>query len=298
MQTLRSIQNALDLIETRLVQSVSIEELARCAGMSLWHFQRTFTAIVGEPVGRYLRRRRIASAAQSLFDYDGTILDLALDYQFESHEAFTRAFKAELDVTPSDWRDGRGGLRYPRRRATLTKHPIDQSRRPMNLLPDFITLEPATFIGFEGHFIPDTVDDGNNMLVIPKLWDAFFERRSEISENEPGASYGLCEDLEAHGIARQHPDEALYLASARVDQEAAVPEGMKRWTSPGGLFARFEHHGPTDKIGETMAYIYGQWFPSSEFVGAEGPDFVRIDQRFKPGSDGSLMEILVPVAKR
>lgn len=298
MQTLHSIQKALDLIEARLAQSISIEELARCAGMSLWHFQRTFSAIVGEPAGRYLRRRRIASAAQRLLDHEGTLLDLALDYQFESHEAFTRAFKAELDATPSEWREGRGGPRYPRRREFLTQRKSHQPSQTMNLLPDFVTLDPAAFIGFEGRFIPDICDEGNNMQVIPKLWDAFFERRSEVPANEPNASYGLCEDLEAHGIARERPDEALYLASARVDPEVAVPEGMRRWTSPGGLFARFEHRGPTDKIGETMAFIYGKWFPSSDFEGATGPDFVRIDQRFKPDSDRSLLEILVPVAKR
>lgn len=298
MQTLRSIQYALDLIEARIAQPVSIEELARSAGMSLWHFQRTFTATVGEPVGRYLRRRRIGSAAQRLFDFEGTLLELALDYQFESHEAFTRAFKAELGVTPSDWREGRGALRYPRRRETLSQQKLSQRYLSMNLLPEFVTLDPATFIGFEGRFIPDTSDHGNNLQVIPELWDAFFDRRSEIPTNEPGVSYGLCEDPETHGLDRQHADEALYLASARVDPAAAVPAGMKRWTSPGGLFAKFEHRGPTDKIGGTMAYIYGKWFPSSDYEGAPGPDFVRIDKRFKPDSDRSLLEVLVPVAKR
>lgn len=298
MNTLRAIQQALDQIEAKLAAPLPIAELARGVGMSLWHFQRSFSAIVGEPVGRYLRRRRIARAAKRLFDFDGTLLDLALECQFESHEAFTRAFKAELSVTPSDWRDGRGAIRYPRRREIVSQESIDQRYLAMNLQPEIVTLPPAAFVGLEARFISATSDNANNLSVIPRLWDAFFQRVQEISSDEPGAFYGLCQSLESRGAKREHPDEALYLAAARVAPEARIPEGMTRWNSPGGRFAKFEHRGRIEKIGETMAGIYGKWFPESGYEPGNGPDLERYDEHFDPTSDASALEILIPVAER
>src|SRR5690606_26165814 len=144
------------------------------------------------------------------------------------------AFKAELAVTPSDWRDGRGAIRYPRRREFVNQETIDQRYINMNLKPEIITLQPSVFVGLQARFISATSDDANNLRVIPALWDTFFQRVGEIASNDPGAFYGLCENLEAHKVPREHPDEAIYLAAARVEPETQTPHGMTRWTSPGG----------------------------------------------------------------
>lgn len=298
MHTLHPIQKVLDHIETRLSDDVSIPELAQTAAMSLRHFQRTFAAAVGEPVGRYIRRRRIACAAMRMLEFDGTLLDLALDYGFESHEAFSRAFKSELGATPSEWREGKGRIAHPRRREIVSQEIINQRYLDMHLLPEFVTLDPATFIGVQARFIPGNSDDANNMRVIPQLWDEFFRRQDDIPTIEPNTSYGLADDLDSHTMELEHPDETLYLAAAKVDPDAPIPEGLHRWTSPGGIFAKFEHYGTTDRINETMSYIYAKWFPDSDFIEGEGPVFQRIDARFKPHSEKSVLDVFVPVTLR
>ena len=63
---LNAVQKSLDYIENHLREPLSLEKIARHAGFSLWHFQRIFTALVGEPVGSYLRRRRLTAAAGEL----------------------------------------------------------------------------------------------------------------------------------------------------------------------------------------------------------------------------------------
>lgn len=52
----------------------------------------------------YLRRRRLAFALREVRDSERSLLDIALDYGFSSHEAFTRAFKDAYGVTPSAYR--------------------------------------------------------------------------------------------------------------------------------------------------------------------------------------------------
>lgn len=296
MHQINAIQGILDRIEDLITDPISIEMLAKQSGMSYWHFQRTFTAMVGEPVGRYIRRRRIAQAAKRLIDFEGTLLDLAMDYQFESHEAFTRAFKAELSVTPSDWRSNRGSILYPRHREYLTQEKLNQRYKNMTLLPEFVTLPSSTFVGLEARYLSATSEEANNMRVIPDLWIEFFKRAQEIPSTSPNVFYGLCDTPEARSLNRTHPDEAIYLAAAEVAPDFDCPENMQRWSSSGGLFAKFEHRGKVDTIGETMAYIYGKWFPESEYEERQGPDLNRFDPRFDPDRDDSVYEIYVPIS--
>ncbi|MBD5779097.1 GyrI-like domain-containing protein [Pelagicoccus sp. NFK12] len=296
MHHLVAIQGTLDRIESLTTEPISVEQLAKEAGMSYWHFQRTFTAMVGEPVGRYIRRRRIAQAAMRLVDYEGTLLELALDYQFESHEAFTRSFKSELSVTPSEWREGRGSILYPRHRERLTQASLKQRYKNMNLLPEIVQRPDSRFNGLQARYLSATSDEANNMRVIPELWKKFFERAPQLPPQTDGVYYGLSNTPEALGLERRHPDEAIYLAAAETDPSFPIPAGMTRWQSTGGLFAKFEHHGPVDTLGETIAYIYGKWFPNSGYEEREGPDFNRFDHRFSPVSETSVLEIFVPIS--
>lgn len=297
MHQLGAIQKAIDCIEERLTEPLSIEAVARKVGMSLWHFQRTFTAMVGEPVGSYIRRRRLTEAARCLRSSERPILDVALEYQFESHEAFTRSFKSEMAVLPSAWRSGRVAIRRGRPRARISLELLQQRFKHMNLTPELVNLPPQDFMGLQARFISAASPDTNNLKIIPKLWEDFFQRIQEIPTNEPHICYGLADCPEAQGIKADRPDEAIYLASSRVDRGAKPPRGMTVWSSPGGTFAKFTHVGKVDRLGETFSYIYGKWFSTSGYDRAEGPDLERYDNRFDPRSDKSVLEIYVPVEK-
>lgn len=295
MHQLRAIQTALDLIEEHLGQPLGLEWLSRRVGMSLWHFQRTFTAMVGESAGSYIRRRRLTDAARVLRGSDRTILEIAMDYQFDSHEAFTRAFKAELGATPSAWRAGRVFITSGRVRAHLTAASLDQRYRHMNQTPEIVTLPPRTFIGLQTRFISAASPSANNLEVIPELWGAFLARVGELDSAEPDTMYGLCDCESPMGETATQPDEIFYLAGVAVTNDAQPPEGMVTWKSPGGTFVRFLHRGRVEGIGETMGYIHGKWFPESDYDRASGPDFERYDERFHPRSETSVMEIYIPV---
>ncbi len=72
--------------------------------MSLSSLYRLFFSLTGYRVKEYIRARRISEAAQELVETDRRILDIALDYEFESHEAFTRTFKQLAGTTPLAFR--------------------------------------------------------------------------------------------------------------------------------------------------------------------------------------------------
>jgi AraC-like DNA-binding protein len=99
------IQEAIDLIEANLSREVTAKTAARSAGMSLRSFHRYFPALTGYRFGEYVRRRRLSEAMDDLRTTDVTVLAIAVDSGYDSHEAFTRAFRKEFGVTPLQFRN-------------------------------------------------------------------------------------------------------------------------------------------------------------------------------------------------
>ncbi len=97
MQWLERMADAVDFIETKLTDRVDVDELARRAYCSPFHFQRMFHVWVGVTVAEYVRRRRLTLASAK-------VLDVALKYQYESPEEFAKALRRIQGISPSEAR--------------------------------------------------------------------------------------------------------------------------------------------------------------------------------------------------
>src|SRR5437588_12610517 len=93
-------QKALWFIESHLADELTLDEIAGVAGISRFHMVRAFAAATGFSVMRYVRARRLTEAARALAGGAPDILNVALDADYGSHEAFTRAFRDHFGVTP------------------------------------------------------------------------------------------------------------------------------------------------------------------------------------------------------
>ncbi len=93
----------------------SLAELARAAGTSASTFQRAFSRIVGESPKQLTLRLQLETAALDLVTTDRSVLDVALDAGFDSHEGFTRAFAGHFGMPPTQFRQRNAHLaRAPR----------------------------------------------------------------------------------------------------------------------------------------------------------------------------------------
>ncbi|AGB81750.1 Right origin-binding protein [Serratia rubidaea] len=102
------IHDLLNWIETHLDQPLLLDNVAAKSGYSKWHLQRMFRSTTGHALGSYIRERRLSKAAQALRSTPRPILDIALQYHFDSQPSFSRAFKKQFGKTPavyrrSDW---------------------------------------------------------------------------------------------------------------------------------------------------------------------------------------------------
>ena len=287
------IQKAIDYIEEHLTEDLSAELVARHADLSSWHFQRIFSATVGQTLKDYIRKRRLSCALLELGSTRKRILDIAIDYQFESQESFSRAFKAMFRMTPGECRRNGIASIVSLSKVRITDEYLIHLYGGLTMQPEFTTVAEKKVVGLGAPFISILSPDRNNFIVIPKLWDDFVRRYDEIPGRVGTASLGLiyCEPNRP-GV---HPNQCFYLACAEVSGTDDVPTGMMSRTLPSGRYAKFTHRGKLDRFEHTMNYIYGSWLARSGEELRDAPEIEVYDERFVPDSDESELDIYIPI---
>jgi len=90
-------------ISERLQEPITASEVAKAAGYSQYYAARIFKAETGLTPFEYIRRERLTHAAHALRTVQGKVLDIALDFVFDSHEGFTRAFANGFGISPKKY---------------------------------------------------------------------------------------------------------------------------------------------------------------------------------------------------
>ena len=126
MRNENSVFRSLELIESRISEKLTVENIASGIYFSKNHYQRLFREIVGESVMEYVKKRKLTLAGRALSETDATILDIALDYGYDSRDSFSRSFKAYMGVTPTEYR--KYGLAAIQRNAIKEKRAMTYSK--------------------------------------------------------------------------------------------------------------------------------------------------------------------------
>jgi len=243
LQVLVHIQNNLD-------QGPTLEELAELAHFSPFHLHRIFRGMVGESLKAHVRRLRLERAATRLCRTTDSILRIALNSGFDSHAAFSRAFKSQLGYTPSEWR-------------TIPQADLPYSKSP---------------VGSEVFSNPQGDRKREVKIVKTENMRVAFVRHSGPYDQCSTAWGKLCMHLGPLGLLGgspqfiglsyddpevTSPDNIRYDACVAVD-EKFKPEGeIGVQTLKGGTFACTTHYGPYENFNRTYSELLGQWLPRS-----------------------------------
>lgn len=98
------VETLSEWIEQNLDKRIVIDDIAKRAGYSKWYLQRLFKEVTGDNLASYVRHRRLMRAAAELKRTDKKIMDITLQYGFESQQTFTRAFKRRFGTSPGVFR--------------------------------------------------------------------------------------------------------------------------------------------------------------------------------------------------
>ena len=102
MNWIQGIQRAIDYVEENITEEIDMEEVAKRAYSSPFHFQRVFGILCGFSLGDYIRMRRLSLAGEELSRGNGKIIDIAMKYGYDTPESFSRAFTRFHGIAPSE----------------------------------------------------------------------------------------------------------------------------------------------------------------------------------------------------
>lgn len=102
----RHLQRAKDLVDSRYAEALTVDDLARAAGLSRAHFSREFRRTFGDSPHAYLLTRRLERAAGLLRGTDMTVADICMSVGLESVGSFTTSFVRMFGKTPVAYRAG------------------------------------------------------------------------------------------------------------------------------------------------------------------------------------------------
>src|SRR5262245_37440578 len=95
------VNRAVDFVIQNLSEPLRLEDVARAAGFSPFHFHRIFSGLMGETLGAFIRRVRLERALFLMSHRkSATLTSIALACGFSSSSDFSRAFRAQYGVAP------------------------------------------------------------------------------------------------------------------------------------------------------------------------------------------------------
>lgn len=112
MDWLHSINKAIEFIEENMCESITVEDVAAHVYSSYSNFARIFYLVTGVTLSEYMRNRRLSMAGRELLTTDVKVIDIALKYQYDTPESFSKAFSRFHGIAPSEVKKGRSVLEF------------------------------------------------------------------------------------------------------------------------------------------------------------------------------------------
>ncbi len=106
----RRVADAIRFIEEHADEPLDLDRLAAIAGISKFHFLRTFARVVGLTPYRYLLQTRLRRAGAEIAATDRPIAEIAFGAGFGDLSTFNAHFRAAMGVTPGHWRRSAGAF--------------------------------------------------------------------------------------------------------------------------------------------------------------------------------------------
>ena len=271
MYAWESIQKVLDYVEGNLAQSHSPEELSKIAALSPFYFQRLFTRLVKRPVSEYVKMRRLARACETLEDKNRRILDIALEFGFNSHEHFTKTFKSAFGITPDDYRNNPVRLnQIMKPNLSLGYTMIDEN---VPLVTDGIVLEisrktlnaPELYIGFSAPVSMSEqtpLGEATGIDIPGQLWDSFHKLKSGINGLAPN---GI--EFAVSTFGNYEDGRFDYFVGASAKPGTTIYDDFITYELPAAdyIICSVEAENITElttsALGKSMGYLFGTWLP-------------------------------------
>ncbi len=287
---LNGLNHVIDYIEKHLTDDeLSLELVSEYAGVSDYHFRKVFFYLSGLTLSEYIKNRKLSEASMDLL-HGEKVTDVALKYGYQSMDGFTRAFKKWSGVLPSDVIKKGICKSFPKLSFIITvKGGISMEFR--------IEEKPAFNLVGASKRVPMQFEGVNNEIVklAQSITDEQKEEMHSLQNMEPYEIVNASYEADANFLKEEGYLTHLIGILTTEDQVSSL---LEKVPVKACSWAIFPNEGPfPSTLQETMAKIYSEWLPSSnyEVISAPSFSFTKMDKHKK---DYAYSEVWIPVRKR
>ncbi|EJP87519.1 AraC family transcriptional regulator [Bacillus cereus] len=290
MDSLKNMNAAMQYIEDNLTHEIDFKEVAKIAFCSEYHFKRMFSFLAGISLSEYIRCRRLTLAAFELKDSNAKVIDVAIKYGYNSPDSFTRAFQNLHGITPSEARSTSRSLKAY---SPMTFQLSIQGGNEMNYRIE--EKGPFQIIGIQKR-VPIVFNGVNKEIA--SMWKSLTPQSIQtlkmLSNVNPNGIISASTNF-SEGRMEEKGELDHYIGVATTKD---CPEQFAQLEVAASTWAIFEAVGPfPDALQNVWGRIYSEWFPSSNYELAEGPEILWNEQK-DVTSPNFKSEIWIPVLKK
>jgi len=289
------INQALAYLNQHLHQKIKINELARQANFSVFHFQRIYKLLQGETPYETILRLRLEKAVSMLKFSTDSIQYIAFACGFDSPENFSRQFKSRFKMAPSAFQKNPA---LQNSRIYQEAHPEDfylriEESRKMERVPFSITIEE--FDGLPIAFIR-AIFGADGSIVVQRYEELMaWARQKNLRTQGERCRFGMSVD---------NPD-VTPVGKYRYDFAIAVPQGtqgeglIEIGEIPAGTYATIHCIGKLEDVAVAWDQLYRDWLFNSDYAPLDYPcleEFIKGPEEI--GWENFNIKCRIPVKKR
>lgn len=242
------VDKVINFIGKHLDEELTLDELAAIACFSKYHFHRLFTIYTGVSLQMYIKWLRLKRAAHQLIVHkEATVINVALDAGFESHESFARAFKQICGQSPSEFRSKANWH-------TWENPPHSLQIKGKKIMTITIKEEPSIRLAvMEHHGDPMRLSDTLDKLI------TWAKSQPIDLKPKPGKAFGFGYNDPREVV----PEEFRFDLALTIPQDFKLNNQVVERVLPAERYAITTHKGSRDNIGDTIYSLYRDWLPKS-----------------------------------
>ena len=242
----------VEYIRNNLDSKIDIKTLAEISNFSLFHFHRISRALLGEPIGAYISRTRVETAAKMVRYTTLSIEDIAYSVGFETPSSLSKMFKIHFGITPTAYRKDK----FYTLKKTNTMETILNIKKPK-----IVIVEDKQCLYFRMQGAYNTLDYGSAWK---KLW------------GEVKVQKLFTKGIEHIGLPYDDPkvtdEDKIRYDACLVIHKAAKPSGdIGVKTLKGGKFATFLYQGSYNNFPEVYNYMFNAWLMENDYELRDAP---------------------------
>ena len=257
MSWLKRMNLAVEYIEENLNGDIAIDDVAKVACCSKYHFHRVFHACFNVTFAEYVRKRKFTLAAVDVISSQERIMDIALKYGYDSPNAFTRAFRSVHGVNPSEVRSSQVKL-ATYNRVFFPSEAIGIEKMDYQIVdkPAFKVLGKSKRFEFD-----DFAKNGQ------KFWKEYvsseeYKALCQLSNGKPGVITGAPLLTAYFPKENSKRDEFLDVLGIEFISNKKI-KPFEAHKVPSATYAEFECTYRSAM--KTNRYIYGKWFSATGY---------------------------------